>query len=350
MTDRIPEWELENILDQTRGLWEDMRGRRVFISGGTGFFGCWLLESFIWINSRLDLNASAVVLTRNAAAFRRKAPHLADSGAVKMHTGDIRSFFFPEGEFSFIVHAATDADAQAAIDAPLETLDTIVEGTRRILEFARHCGARKLLFTSSGAVYGRQPPEVTHVPETFNGAPDPVDPRAVYGESKRMAEMLCCLFSRKYGFECKIARCFAFAGPWLSVDGAFAIGNFVRDAIGGGPIRIEGDGTPYRSYLYAGDLAIWLWTILFRGTSCQPYNVGSERDLTISELALQVANALDPLLKVQTTGVPVPGKPPFRYVPATELARAELGLKENVELKEAIIKMAQWQRLRKSGE
>jgi nucleoside-diphosphate-sugar epimerase len=163
--------------------------------------------------------------------------------------------------------------------------------------------------------------------------------------------MLCCLYGERYQLECKIARCFAFAGPGLPVNAHFAIGNFVRDAMAGGPVRIEGDGTPSRSYLYASDLAIWLWTILFRGKERQPYNVGSERAVTIAELAAAVVEVFNevfnPRLRVEIAGVPVPGKPPLQYVPSTRLARTELGLKESVDLKEAIIRMARWHRAEK---
>ena len=74
--------DLDHILDHTRDLWEQVRGNRVFITGGTGFFGCWLLESFCWANDHLNLGASVTVLTRNSQAFQRKAPHLASHSAV----------------------------------------------------------------------------------------------------------------------------------------------------------------------------------------------------------------------------------------------------------------------------
>jgi dTDP-glucose 4,6-dehydratase len=342
MTENILKQDLEHVLKETQSLWEDLRGNNIFVSGGTGFFGCWLLESFVWANDRLNLGSSAIVLTRNPAAFERKAPHLASHPSIRLQAGDVRSFDFPAGQFRFIIHAATDANTRVALDAPLESLDTIIEGTRHMLEFARQCGAAKLLFTSSGAVYGKQPPEISHLLETFDGGPDPADLRSVYGESKRLAEVLCALYSARYGMECKIARCFAFAGPYLPTDGHFAFGSFLIDALQGNSIRVNGDGTPYRSYLYAADLAIWLLTILFRGENCRPYNVGSEHGINIAELANQIVRTLNPGLKVEIAHDPVPGQLPQRYVPSTKRARGELGLRESIDLEEAIVRTARW--------
>ena len=168
---------------------------------------------------------------------------------------------------------------------------------------------------------------MTHVSEDFGGAPSSMDPRSAYGEGKRVAELLCAIYAQRHGLEAKVARCFAFVGPYLPLDGYFAIGNFIRDALRGGPIAVSGDGTPYRSYLYAADLAVWLWTILFRGQSCRPYNVGADNGMSIAEVATAVAAAreMSPLaIKVQRKAIP--GQPPQRYVPATGRARAELGL------------------------
>ena len=334
--------DLNNILTHTKGLWDEVRGQRLFITGGTGFLGCWLLESFAWANDKLGLGASTVILSRNPDTFRRKAPHLASNSAIKLHEGDVRSFSFPEGAFSHIIHAATQASAKVSEEDPLLMLDTIIQGTRHTLEFARQCGGKKFLLTSSGAVYGKQPSEITHIPEDYEGAPSPVEESSAYGEGKRAAELLCSLYAKQYGLEVKIARCFAFVGPYLPLDIHFAIGNFIRDGFHGGPIYVKGNGTPYRSYLYAADLAIWLWTILFRGESCRPYNVGSEDHLNIEAVAKTVAEEFGPEIEIKVAQPANPHQPSERYVPCTQRAQTELNLRQYVNLHQAIKRTITW--------
>lgn len=334
--------DLEHVLGHTTALWEELRGARLFITGGTGFFGKWLLESFLWANDRLALGARVWVLTRRPEAFRREAPHLADAPAFQLHEGDIRTFDFPAGEFSHVIHAATPSSAALNEEEPEVMLDFIVQGTRRALDFARQARTAKFLLTSSGAVYGRQPPELTHMGEVYTGAPDHLDSRWAYGEGKRVAEQLCAIYQRRFGLHATIARGFAFVGPYLPLSAHFAIGNFIRDGLRGGPINVAGDGTPYRSYLYAADLAIWLWTVLLRGQSAHPYNVGSDRDLTIADLAGKIAAYFQ--TQVHIAKQAVPGKAAERYVPATQRARAELGLKTWISLDEAIDRTVRWHR------
>jgi nucleoside-diphosphate-sugar epimerase len=336
---KLPADDLDHVLMHTQELWSELRGQQLFITGGTGFFGRWILETFAHANDRLSLGASAVVLTRNPESFVLKAPHLATRNDLQLLQGDVRDFDFPDGDFSHVIHAGTTSSAPVE---PLEMFDTIVQGTRRVLNFAATHGTRKFLFISSGAVYGQQPPEITHISEDYRGAPDPLNPNSAYGEGKRAAELLCTLMANQHGFEAKIARCFAFVGPHLPLDAHFAIGNFIRDAIQGDSIRIGGDGTPLRSYLYTADLAIWLWKILFQGKSCQSYNVGSDLEISISELGKLV---------IETTGTDqstiihrqsVVGKAPERYVPSIEKALLELNLEQFIQLPDAITKTANW--------
>lgn len=342
------------MLAHTRGLWDELRGARLFIVGGTGFMGTWLLESFAWANDKLHLDAHAVVLSRDPDAFRRRAPHLADHPAVSFHRGDVRNFQFPAGAFGYVIHAAAESSTGLDRKNPLLMMDAIIEGTRRTLDFARQCGAVKFLLLSSGAVYGRQPPELPHIPEDYVGAPDPMDPGSVYAHGKRLAEHLCLQYARQYGIEAKIARGFAFVGPHLPLNAHFAVGNFIRDALAGGPILVQGDGTPYRSYLHAADLAVWLWTILLRGAPCRPYNVGCEEAISIGDLARLVAAALHKNLSengfrigsksiaVRFGENPISGKRAERYVPRTQRARSELGLEPRILLREAVERTARW--------
>jgi len=281
-------------------------------------------------------------LTRNLEAFARKAPHLARRPDIRFHAGDVRDFAFPAGRFSHVIHAATEASAKLNEEHPEVMLDTIVTGTRRALDFSVQCGAKQFLLTSSGAVYGRQPPAITHVAEDYGGGPDVFDPQSAYFEGKRMSELLCAIYARQHGLEVKVARVFALVGPYLPLDIHYAMGNFIRDAMAGGPIRVKGDGTPFRSYLYAADLAAWLWTVLIRGASNRPYNVGSRNALSIAQIAEAVSRALPGHAAIEIAQKPVPGRPAARYVPETARAQQELGLREWTPLDEAIRRTAQW--------
>jgi len=336
----LPQADLESILRQTAPLWDELRGRQFFITGGTGFFGVWLLESLLHINRALSLNLHATVLTRDPASFARRVPHIASAPPITLHAGDMTSFEYPRGEFAFVIHAATDVANVA--DTSISRLTSICEGTGHVLRFAATHGTQKFLLTSSGAVYGRQPAHITHVREDYPGAPVTIDLASAYGEGKRVSELLCAFHAASNAIEYKIARCFSFAGPGLAVDASFAIGNFIADVQNGRPVSIAGDGTTVRSYLYAADLAVWLWTILLRGPALEPLNVGSEEAISISELAHRVVALLNPALDVTSAKQASKNQIPLRYVPSTEKARKLLSLHATVGLDESIRRMAAW--------
>jgi nucleoside-diphosphate-sugar epimerase len=339
-TNRLAD-DLDGILARTEPLWEELRGQRILITGATGFFGCWLLESFAWANRRLHLNAQAVGLSRHPGVLAEKAPHLAKDPAITLHAADVRHGDFPQGTFSHVIHAATEASATLNKEAPLVMFDTIVEGTRRALQFSIASSVNKFLLVSSGAVYGNQPPQLTHISESFEGGPNPLNAANAYAEGKRAAEMLCSLAASSR-LATTSARCFAFVGPYMKLDEHFAIGNFISDRLHNRPICVRGDGSAVRSYLYASDLMVWLWTILFKGQSRRAYNVGSEEALSIAALAREVAVALPPEETITIASTPTPGAPVHRYVPSTERASEELGLRAEVSLHEAIRRTHIW--------
>lgn len=327
--------DLDHVLSKTEGIWESFRGTRIFVSGASGFFGKWLLQSFSHANRVHSLGAHITALTRSPERVAHD-PWLSSLGNIAWVEGNVRDFAFPGGEFSHIIHAAAESSTPRQDLTPLDMFETVVQGTRHMLGFAKACRARRFLLTSSGAVYGAIPSTMTHVGEDYRGAPLIGEPNSGYAVGKRAAEELCHLMSSGTKLEYVIARCFAFVGPGLPLDAHFAIGNFLRDALVGGPIHVNGDGTPYRSYLYAADLAVWLWTILSKGRNGGVYNVGSEESLSIREVAEAVASQFSPQPLVAIARTPSPGTMPSRYVPSTKLAREELSLHSSFTLSESI--------------
>ena len=150
----------------------------------------WLLESFAYINDTLGLDMRVTVLSRDPLAFASKAPHLTARADLTFIRGDVRFFEFPSGQFDCVIHVATEASAKLNEVDPQAMLNPIIGGTRRVLDFAAQAGVKKLLLTSSGAVYGKQPAEITHVSGDYLGAPDPLLPGSAYGEGKRMSEQI----------------------------------------------------------------------------------------------------------------------------------------------------------------
>lgn len=335
----LPAEDLRHVLEHAGGALGRLKGARLFVTGGTGFFGRWLLESFDHANRLLGLEAELAVLTRDPAGFARANPQLATSPAIRAVAGDIGSFEFPAGGFSHVIHAATPNSAAVNDNTPQRMLDIIIGGTRRVLEFAAEKRVGSLLFTSSGAVYGpartaEMATESTRLAETSRQAPDLMNPKNAYAEGKRVAELMCAIAARQSGLQVKIARCFAFVGPYLPLDAHFAIGNFIGNALRGEPINIQGDGRAVRSYLHAADLTAALWTLLAEGESCVPYNIGSPRPVSIRELAQTVADTVSPGLAVNVLGQPNAGMD--YYVPDTGRYDARFGPQLRIALDEAI--------------
>lgn len=333
----IPTEDLLRCYDLVGGMaWRALAGKRVFITGGTGFIGKWLLATLLDADEKLGLNCRISVLSRDPSIFQRDWPTIV--GRVEWIVGDVRSFSIDKHHFDVIVHAATDVVAHAT---PEDIFSTCFDGTRRVLSLARQCNSSQLLLVSSGAVYGPFPAGMTHVPETHFGGPDPLLTSSAYGEGKRVAEWLTTQAVGE-GLEVKIARVFALVGPHLPLDKHFAIGNFLRAAMNGTDIIVSGDGTPYRSYLYAADMSAWLWSVLLRGKSGRAYNVGADECLSIAALANHVCRTLASQSRVIVQKQAKPGIPPSYYVPDISRTRQELGLPMPLPLNEAIVRTARW--------
>jgi dTDP-glucose 4,6-dehydratase len=327
--------------ERLRADWDALEGRRLLLTGGSGFVGSWMLRVLAAAIRIRGLRVSVSVVTRAGAGARARLGPLANSIPIDFIEADVRKPIPRAEKADFLVHAATEASAKLNREQPAVMFDTVLDGTRHAIGWGAEAGVRRMLFVSSGAVYGPAHAGKAFAEDACSG-PDPLGAGSAYAEGKRAAEQFCAIQCRSGAIESiQVARCFAFVGPGLPLDAHFAIGNFIRDGLRGGDIVVQGDGRAVRSYLYAADMAVWLWSILLRGASLRPYNVGSSRGLSIRDIAEAVADRFPkrPRVLIQGKGE---NSPPDIYVPCVERARSELGLEEWTSLEQGIDQTIRW--------
>jgi nucleoside-diphosphate-sugar epimerase len=320
---------------------EPLAGKNIFMTGGTGFFGLWLLSAIALLNEQ-GAGIRVTLLSRRPAAFLEAHPRWRNAPWMTPCAGNVRDFNEPHARFDMVIHAATETSAAAHADHA-RMFEDIAAGSSRVLDFADAAGATRILLVSSGAVYGAFASDVECVAETA-GLPEPTHlPEHAYAEGKRQMESMAQSRFAQGGIEPVIARCFAFSGPGLPLDGHYAVGNFVRDALFADAIVVKGDGTAVRSYLDGADLAIWLLQLLGCGQPGQAYNVGSDAAISIRDLATRVQELLAPGKEVRLQGgVASSGGPRQRYVPSIALARRAMGLDVWTPLNDSIRAMASY--------
>jgi len=329
--------DIDTAINALKPLFDKREDIRVFVTGGTGFLGKWLMHSFVGLREALGQNITLTILSREPQRFLEDNPEFKKHAGLSFICGDIRSFQIPRGRiFDFVIHGATTSSVKLQQENPSELHSVIVDGTRHVLDVMHCCSVKKFLYVSSGAIYGPQPTTLSHIPETYEG-----HPTTSYGQGKKVAEQMC-LDASKGQFDCVIARPFAFVGPYLPLDAHFAIGNFIRHCLHNEPITITGDGTPLRSYLYTSDLVAWLWRILLSGKPGRTYNIGSDEAVSILDLARLVREVAGTHNEIAVRDQPVEGAFPARYVPSVDRAKTELALTKRISLPEAIHRTLTW--------
>lgn len=333
--------ELEDLVTGEQSLFEGLSSASLLLTGATGWFGTWLLDSLCVADDMLDLGLRITIVSRDPSRFLRRFSEFADDRRISWIQRDVRQLDPPVGCFTHIIHGAADSARPNGVTPAANLFGTIVGGTEKILNVAgSEC--RGVLVISSGAVYGPSRPGEIAFTELQAGGPDPATIKNAYAEAKRAAEMMSAIKASQ-GFRVSIARCFAFVGAHMPFDQHFAIGNFIADAVAGRQVRVRSDGLPLRSYMYMTDLIRALLLILNRGAAGAAYNVGSDIPISIGQLAHTVNRV------VGGGGVFIEGKASNQgehYVPDTHRLQLELKFQPTVDLEEAIARTAAWYRAR----
>ncbi|OSM02254.1 putative NAD-dependent epimerase/dehydratase [Magnetofaba australis IT-1] len=294
-----------------------------------------MFSALVAANARWNLDIRIDALSRTPQRFIDKCPALGHAPGVTWHAGDVRFFNYPKGQVDRTIHIALDAIDQAAMGVK-KIHETVVGGLERVLDFCESARVERMLYLSSGAVYGPQPAGMEFMPESYPGAPHPEVLGSTYAHAKRYAEHLCAHASRSESFDAPIARCFSFVGPLLAMREHFAVGNFIADALTEERIRVNGDGSPIRAFQYAADTTIWFLTILEKGVGGRPYNIGGDEPVSMAQLAERTRDILAPGKPIEIQKRDGAGAGGNRYAPDLTRAREELGLVNRVSLDESI--------------
>ena len=306
----------------------------LLIIGGTGFFGKSILDCYKrGLLHPWDVNR-VIVMSRNSDNFKFNYPELMSNG-VELLNGDITTInSLPDADY--VIHAAASTDASLYLSHKKKEKKNIIRGTLNYCQLATEFHKNsKIVFCSSGAVYGYQPEQVKHLTEdmAFGDIESLDEVKKSYAYAKRDSEFSMQELGR-VGLNVSIARCFSFIGKYLPKDQHFAIGNFIADGIAGRDINIKADRKVYRSYMYADDLVRWLMTLAENANpKCPIYNVASDEEVEIKELADIVAN----IFNVGVQSLENNATHIDRYIPSVGKANNELGLCSDYELNEAII-------------
>ena len=333
--------DLGEINETSRNDLENLVNSNVVITGASGFIGTWLTLSWASARQKYKGKGKLLLTSRSPDAVWEKALKIDSKCPVQRIAADIKNFTIPdEFYYGYIIHAATPASASLNSDDPYKMFNVIIQGQERILAEALKASSR-LLFLSSGAVYGKQPLDLEKLSEEFSFDKNDDDKFSAYHDGKRAAEMQSDIATLRWGTDVVTARLFAFVAPFLPFGTHFAAGNFMQDALKGSQIVIKSGGGSVRSYQYSTDFCSNLWALAVRGTKGTKYNVGSDVGISIKDLAQAVIRNVNPSAEVVVTGVDTIENT-TRYVPSIEKVSSQFKIENQIDIDEAIKRTALW--------
>ncbi len=288
MKSKIITQDIKEIVSEFRQSLSNISGKNILITGGNGFLGSYLVDTFVEINKVLEKPCKIIVINKNKINEKSRLSHLVKDSNVTFIVQDIgKPFKIPSG-INIIFHAGGTATATSFLKNPLGTIDSNLNGTRTLLEYAKNNPVENFLSFSSVEVYGTPNPKFVPTPEEYIGGVDPIDPRACYSESKRFSETLCSTFFRIYNVPIKILRIGHTYGPGLREDKV--IHEFFNKSIINKVINLKDSGQAHISFCYISDTIKGILKVLFEGEPGEAYNIGNDLPATsIKNLAILIA-------------------------------------------------------------
>jgi dTDP-glucose 4,6-dehydratase len=338
----IFEEDIRGVVDALPAECSLLVNKNVLVTGASGFVATWLVATWLESNTRFAGSGRLILTCRNPEKLLTRHPRLAVNPMVEVRAADIRTLKKSWSDnIDLVLHAATAASESLNLSAPHEMMDVIVSGTRNVLTEFVTSDATKMVFLSSGAVYGESHKLTDGVREDCNFGPDLNNIRNAYHEAKRLAELMVRVHCTKLGAQHVSLRLFTFLAPYLPLDVHFAAGNFLLNALRGEDIIVKSGGGSVRSYQYGSDLTKYIVCAMTRDLEHTSYNLGSPHKVSIRELAERIRDILNPGGKIRIVGVDTSTNC-TSYFPNVSRITSELGFEDGVRLEEAIIRTSAW--------
>ena len=233
-------------------MFEELMGRRVFVTGATGLIGTALCKELV------RQGAHVIAFVRNPEKAAAKLPR-----EVEVCIGDMMRPIVYEGPVNYIVHAASETASKAFVERPVEVIEETLTGARNALDFARQKSVKGMVFLSAMEVYGLTDSE--DVKESDYAALDPMSPRNCYPEAKRLVECLCASAAKEYGLPVRVARLTQTFGAGVAKGDKRVFAQFAEAAMAGRDIVLKSQGTTARCYCAIEDAVSAILTILVKG-------------------------------------------------------------------------------------
>lgn len=313
-----------------------LKDKEILITGGSGFIGIWLTQLALYLNDRFHFNITLYLIARHTNDTIDSL--IANRKDVMFIQSDIRNIReFPK-EVSYIIHAATSPDNRVYMSNPVESMDIIATGTKRVMENGLLLEKlERIINLSSGQIYGNI--DSHNIKEDDFGKLNSNSITAIYPEAKRYAETLTNAYRSLHKLPTIQVRPFSFIGPFMELNKPWAVNNFIRDALKFKNIRILGNGKPVRSYMYPTDMALWILTILVHGKVGSAYNLGSDAGISLEEVAVKIKNIVGSSVNIDILNM---NENESEFVPNIDHVKQELGLAITIDIDETLKKSIEW--------
>ena len=292
MISKVIEQDIQEIYSEFESQLKNLQGKTILITGANGFIPSYIVDTLDYFNKNNEVPCKMILMNKNKIKQNSRLSHLIGNPNIGFISQDVGKEFEVLGKPEVILHAASRANPIAIFEEPLDTIDSNVNGTRTLLDYASKNNLENFIFFSSSEVYGDPTLKFLPTPEDYPGSLDCTSQMAAYSESKRFCETLCFSFFRKHNVPVKIPRIFHTYGPGIRNDGktitSFFVGGNENKAI-----RLKDPGTAKRSYSYVSDTVRGIFNLWFNGESGRSYNVGDDTNhIPVRELAQKVGNLL----------------------------------------------------------